>query len=63
MLINSVSAEQVFVDGAEFSSLQEAKVAIRDGSQIYLKAGIYTQGLYIQANDISILGEKKCYFL
>jgi hypothetical protein len=62
MLINRVSAEQVFVDGAEFSSLQEAKVAIRDGSQIYLKAGIYTQGLYIQENDISILGEKNVIF-
>jgi len=55
-------SEQVFVDGVEFQSLQSAKSAIKDGSQIYLKAGIYTQGLYIKASNISIIGEKNVIF-
>jgi hypothetical protein len=42
--------------------LLEAKSAIKDGSQIYLKAGIYTKGLYIKASDISIIGEKNVIF-
>jgi len=58
----SAFSEQVFVDGKEFQSLQEAKSAIKDGSQIYLKAGIYTQGLYIKASDISIIGEENVIF-
>jgi hypothetical protein len=56
------NAEHVFVDGKEFFSLQEAKSAIKDGSQIYLKAGIYTEGLYIKANNISIIGENNVIF-
>jgi hypothetical protein len=55
-------SEQVFVDGEEFQSLQEAKLAIKDGSKIYLKAGIYTQGLYVKASDISIIGEENVIF-
>jgi len=55
-------AEHVFVDGKEFFSLQEAKSAIKDGSQIYLKAGIYTKGLYLKANNIAIIGEKNVIF-
>lgn len=58
----SAFSEQVFVDGEEFQSLQEAKSAIKDGSQIYLKAGIYTQGLYVKASDISIIGEENVIF-
>jgi len=60
--IFSTFAEQVFVDGVEFQSLQSAKSAIKDGSQVYLKAGTYTQGLYIKANNISIVGEKNVIF-
>jgi hypothetical protein len=59
---NKAGAEHVFVDGIEFQSLQEAKSAIKDGSQIYLKAGIYTQGLYLKASNISIIGEKNVIF-
>jgi len=59
---NKVGAQQVFVDGLEFQSLQEAKSVIKDGSQVYLKAGLYTQGLYIKANNISIIGEKNVIF-
>ncbi len=55
-------AGHVFVDGVEFQSLQEAKSAIKDGSEIYLKAGIYTQGLYSKASNISIIGEKNVIF-
>ena len=58
----SAFSEQVFVDGVEFQSLQEAKSAIKDGSQIYLKAGIYTKGIYIKANNINIIGEKNVIF-
>jgi hypothetical protein len=52
----------VFVDGVEFQSFQEAKSAIKDGSEVYLKAGIYTQGLYIKASNISIVGEDNVIF-
>jgi hypothetical protein len=57
-----VFSEQVFVDGKEFISLGEAKKAIRDGSQVYLKAGIYTEGIYLTASNISIIGEKNVIF-
>jgi len=60
--IEQAFAEQVFVDGKEFSSLQEAKSSIKDGSQIYLKAGIYTKGIYINASNIEIIGEKNVIF-
>lgn len=55
-------SEQVFVDGKEFMSLGEAKKSIKDGSQIYLKAGIYTEGIYLTASNISIIGEKNVIF-
>ncbi|TWX52484.1 hypothetical protein [Colwellia hornerae] len=55
-------AEHVFVDGKEFFSLQDAKSAIKDGSQVFLKAGIYTKGLYIKANNVEIIGEKGVVF-
>jgi len=58
----NVFGNQVFVDGKEFLSLQEAKSAIKDGSEIYLKAGIYTQGLYSKASNISLIGEKNVIF-
>jgi acetyltransferase-like isoleucine patch superfamily enzyme len=58
----SAFAEQVFVDGKEFSSLKEAKSAIVNGSQIYLKAGIYTKGIYIKASNIAIIGEENVIF-
>jgi len=58
----SSSAQQVFVDGKEFSSLQDAKSSIKDGSQVYLKAGIYTKGLYTKASNIEIIGEKNVIF-
>jgi len=55
-------ANQVFVDGVEFQSLAEAKPAIKDGSQVYLKAGIYSKGIYIKANNVSIIGEDNVVF-
>ncbi len=58
----SVFAERVFIDGKEFLSLQEAKSAIKNGSQIYLKAGIYTEGINLSASNISIIGEKNVIF-
>ncbi len=61
-IVNYCNAEQVFVDGIGFSSLQEAKSAIKDGSKVYLKAGIYTEGLYSSANKIEIIGEKNVIF-
>jgi len=57
-----VFSEQVFVDGKEFISLGEAKKSIKDGSQVYLKAGIYTEGVYLTASNISIIGEKNVIF-
>jgi len=61
MSINAYS-NQVFVDGKEFLSLQEAKTSIKDGSLIYIKAGIYTEGLYIKASNIEIIGEDNVIF-
>jgi hypothetical protein len=58
----AVNAELVFVDGVEFQSLAEAKTSIKDGSHVYLKAGIYTQGIEIKANNVSIVGEKNVIF-
>ena len=55
-------AKQVFVDGQSFSSLAEAKPAIKDGSRIYLEKGVYTQGVYLTASNISILGEPGVVF-
>lgn len=62
LLASKVGAEHVFVDGKEFFSLQEAKKEIKNGSQIYLKAGIYTEGIYLTASDINIIGEKNVIF-
>jgi hypothetical protein len=62
VVIGCCNAEHVFVDGKEFFSLQDAKKAIKNGSQIYLKAGIYTEGIYLTASDINIIGEKNVIF-
>jgi len=62
MFANIAEAEHVFVDGKEFFSLQEAKKEIKNGSEIYLKAGIYTKGIYLTKSDISIIGEENVIF-
>lgn len=62
MAVHYCNAEHVFVDGKEFLSLEEAKPAIKDGSQIYLKAGIYTEGINLKASNISIIGEDNVIF-
>jgi len=58
----SLFAEHVFVDGKEFFSLEEAKSGIKDGSQVFLKAGIYTKGFHTKANNLEIIGEKGVIF-
>jgi len=58
----SCFSQQVFVDGKVFNSLQDAKSSIKDGSQVYLKAGTYTKGLYTKASNIEIIGEKNVIF-
>jgi len=57
-----VNAEHVYVDGKEYFSLQEAKQAIKDGSKIFLKAGLYTKGIYLDKDNIEIIGEKNVIF-
>lgn len=61
-VVGYCNAEHVFVDGKEFFSLQEAKKEIKNGSQVYLKAGIYTEGVYLTASDVNIIGEKNVIF-
>jgi hypothetical protein len=61
-VVGYCNAEHVFVDGKEFFSLQEAKKEIKNGSQVYLKAGIYTEGAYLTASDVNIIGEKNVIF-
>ena len=55
-------AEKVFVDGVPFTSFKQAVSSIKDGSRIYLEKGVYTEGVYIGASDISILGEAGVVF-
>lgn len=49
-------AEKVYVDGVPFTSFKQAVSSIKDGSRIYLEKGVYTEGVYISASNISILG-------
>lgn len=62
LLAFSACSKQIFVDGNEFATFKEAKQSIKNGSQIYIKAGIYTEGFYSKANDIHIIGEKGVVF-
>jgi hypothetical protein len=50
------------VDGRTYDSFKKARDYIKDGSQIYLKAGVYKEGAYIRANNINIIGEKGVVF-
>ena len=55
-------ANGVLVDGKPFASLKSAISSIKDGSRIYLEAGTYTEGVYIKASNIAILGEPGVVF-
>lgn len=55
-------ASNVMVDGKLFTSLKSAISSIKNGSRVYLEAGVYTEGAYIKASDISILGEPGVIF-
>jgi len=50
------------VDGNEFEFIDDASKAIKDGSQIYFKAGIYFTGLKTSASNIEIIGEENVIF-
>lgn len=56
------AASNVMVDGKLFTSLKSASSSIKNGSRVYLEAGVYTEGAYIKASDISILGEPGVIF-
>lgn len=58
----NASANGVLVDGKSFASLKSAIPSIKDGSRIYLEAGTYTEGAYIKASNIAILGEPGVVF-
>ncbi|APD90573.1 hypothetical protein BM524_12635 [Alteromonas mediterranea] len=58
----NASANGVLVDGKPFASLKSAISSIKDGSRIYLQAGTYTEGVYIKASNIAILGEPGVVF-
>jgi len=58
----NASANGVLVDGKLFASLKSAIPSIKDGSRIYLEAGVYTEGAYIKASNIAILGEPGVVF-
>ena len=55
-------ANKISVDGAIFKSLSAAKHAIHKGSHIYLFAGVFEQGIYLDQDDIEIIGEKGVVF-
>jgi tetrahydromethanopterin S-methyltransferase subunit F len=58
----NASANGVLVDGKPFASLKSAISSIKDGSRVYLEAGVYTEGAYIKASNIAILGEPGVVF-
>lgn len=58
----NASANSVLVDGKPFPSLKSAASSIKDGSRVYLEAGVYTEGAYIKASNIAILGEPGVVF-
>ena len=62
VLALNASANGVLVDGKPFASLKSAISSIKDGSRVYLQAGVYTEGAYIKASDIAILGEQGVVF-
>ena len=55
-------ANKISVDGAIFKSLSAAKHAVRKGSRVYLFAGIYEQGIYLDKDDLEIIGEQGVVF-
>lgn len=59
---DAACAEKVFVDGVPFTSFKQAVGSIKDGSRIYLEKGLYTDGVYISASNIAILGEAGVVF-
>lgn len=55
-------ANKISVDGVMFKSLSAAKHAIRKGSRIYLFAGVFEQGIYLDKDDLEIIGEEGVVF-
>jgi hypothetical protein len=58
-LISKVAfANKISVDGVMFKSLSAAKHAIRKGSRIYLFSGVFEEGIYLDKDDLEIIGEE-----
>jgi hypothetical protein len=51
-------ANKISVDGVMFKSLSAAKHAIRKGSRIYLFSGVFEEGIYLDKDDLEIIGEE-----
>jgi len=59
---NVAFANKITVDGVMFKSLSVAKHAIRKGSRIYLFSGVFEQGIYLDKDDLEIIGEEGVVF-
>jgi hypothetical protein len=59
---HAVFANNISVDGVMFTSLSAAKQAIRNGSRIYLFSGVYEEGIYLDKDDLAIMGEEGVVF-
>lgn len=55
-------ANEISVDGVMFKSLSAAKHAIRKGSRIYLFSGVFEQGIYLDKDNLEIIGEEGVVF-
>jgi hypothetical protein len=55
----NLPANAIFVDGKELESIAQVRANLKDGSQIYLGPGVYTQGLVIDKNNVTLTGSGK----
>lgn len=57
-----VEAGQISVDGTLYNDIAAAQSAIQPGSLVVLGSGVYSQGLYIGHDDVTVQGSEGTHF-
>ncbi|QUJ69922.1 hypothetical protein KDD30_17285 (plasmid) [Photobacterium sp. GJ3] len=59
---NSVSDNTIEVDGQVYTDLASAEAAILAGSQVVIGNGVYSRGLKIQPDNVTVIGSGETHF-
>ncbi len=58
-----LAAGEIVVDGRTVASMEEAEKRLKDGSTVYLGPGVYSRGIHIQANNVTLSGVEGTHFI